>query len=181
MSRQVALLRAVNVAGHGKIAMADLCAAAEEAGLKGVRSLLQSGNLVFDAATRSASAVESLLESVCAKKFGVKTDVHIRTAAEIAAIVAANPFTREAKSDPGFLHVLFMRAAPVRGGLTALRAAINGREIVRDAGVRGVYIFYPDGAGRSKLTPAVLARHLGASGTARNWNTVLKLAAKAAE
>jgi uncharacterized protein (DUF1697 family) len=77
--------------------------------------------------------------------------------------------------------MLFMREAPARGALAALCAAIKGRETVRDGGVRGVYIFYPDGSGRSKLTPVALARHLGASGTARNWNTVLKLAAKVAE
>jgi uncharacterized protein (DUF1697 family) len=175
MSVQIALLRAVNVGGRGKLPMADLRKLAERIGLTEVRTLIQSGNLVFDAGKRSPAASEALLEKACAAEFGLKTDIYVRTPAEFDAIIAGNPFAREAKAAPAFLHVLFMREAPGAAAYKALLAAIKGHGTVK-GGARHAYIFYPDGAGASKLTPAVLARHLGTPGTARNWNTVTKLA-----
>ena len=176
MSSQAALLRAVNVGGTGKVPMADLRALAQDAGLKNVRSLLNSGNLVFDAGAKPAAACEKLLEAACAKAFGLKTDIHVRSAAEIDAIITRNPFAKEARDDPGHLVVLFMRGAPDAISFKTLQAAIKGRERVLGDG-RYAYVTYPDGIGDSKLTSAVIARHLGFAGTARNWNTLGKLAA----
>lgn len=176
MSIQAALLRAVNVGGTGKLPMADLRALAEQIGLKTPRTLLQSGNLVFDAGARSPAACGKRLEAACAKTFGIETTIYVRTLAEIAAVVARNPFAQEAKDDPARLHVLFLRDAPDKSAFAALQAAIKGRELVRGDG-RHAYIVYPDGAGNSKLTSALMERHLGTPGTARNWNTLGKLAA----
>jgi uncharacterized protein (DUF1697 family) len=178
MSLQIALLRAVNVGGTGKLPMADLRVAVAKAGFKDVRSLLQSGNLVFDAGALTPAATEKKLEALCAKAFVVRTDVHARTPEEFEAIIAANPFAKEAKAEPGHVHVLFLREVPPVAAFAALQAAIKGPEIVRRGG-RHAYMLYPDGMGESKLTPAVLARHLGTGGTARNWNTVSKLSAMA--
>jgi uncharacterized protein (DUF1697 family) len=176
MMTYAALLRAVNVGGTGKVSMAGLRAAVETLGFKDVRSLLQSGNLVFDAGAKSSATVETTLEAAFEKAFGFKTDIYARTGAEIAQIIARCPFAKEAKSDPARLHVLFMRKAPAAATFKALDGAIRGPERVRGDG-RHAYIHYPDGAGASKLTSAVIARHLGTPGTARNWNTVSKLAA----
>jgi uncharacterized protein (DUF1697 family) len=173
---QAALLRAVNVGGTGLVAMADLRAAVEALGFKDVRSLLQSGNLVFDAGKKSPASVETTLETGFEKAFGFRPDIYARSGAELAQIIARCPFAKEAKSDPARLHVLFMRKAPTAAAFEALRAAIKGPERVTGDG-RHAYLFYPDGAGASKLTSAVIARHLGTPGTARNWNTVGKLAA----
>lgn len=175
MSVQCALLRAVNVGGHAKLPMSDLRALADSIGLKNARTLLQSGNLVFDAGGRSPAASEKLLEGACAKAFGFTTDIYVRTPAEIDAVLARNPFPKEAGNDPGRLVVLFTRDAPAANTFKALQAAIKGREIVRGDG-RHAYIVYPDGLGNSKLTGALIERHLGLSGTARNWNTLGKLA-----
>ena len=176
MSLQIALLRAVNVGGTAILPMADLRAAVEKAGFSQVRTLLQSGNLVFDAGALTPAASEKKLEAMCAKTFGLKNEIHVRTLKDFEAIIAANPFAKEAKADPGHVHVLFMREAPPAAGYVALAAAIKGREIVR-AGGRHAYMLNPDGMGQSKLTPAVIARHLGMPGTARNWNTIQKLMA----
>ena len=173
---QIALLRAVNVGGTGKVPMAELRAAVEKTGFKDVRSLLQSGNLVFDAGAKSPNTVETTLEAAFENAFGFKTDIYMRTCAEIAEVIARCPFSKEAKDDPARLHVLFMRKAPGAAAFKALSAAIKGPERVRGDG-RHAYIHYPNGAGDSKLTAAVIARHLGTPGTARNWNTVGKLAA----
>ena len=175
MSVQAALLRAVNVGGTGVVAMADLRAVAEKSGLKNARTLLQSGNLVFDAGSKSPAATEKLLEAACAKAFNLTNGIYVRTASEIDAVIARNPFAKQAKDDPGYLHLLFMREAPPATAFKALQAAIKGREYLHGDG-RHVYIVYPDGAGASKLTSAIIARHLGTPGTARNWNTVNKLA-----
>ena len=180
MSVQIALLRAVNVGGTGKLPMADLRALATKIGLRGVRTLLQSGNLIFDAGTKTPGVIEKLLEGACVKKFSLETEVYVRTAAEIDEIIARNPFAKEAKVNPGHLVVLFMHTSPAAKAFTALQAAIRGRERIRAFG-RHAYIVYPDGIGRSKLTSGLLARHLGTPGTARNWNTLLKLAAATAE
>ncbi len=174
MSLQAALLRAVNVGGTGKVPMADLRALAERVGLKNVRSLLHSGNLVFEAGARSPAASAKLLEAACLKSFDLKTDIHVRTPAELAAVLARNPFPKEALSDPSRLMLMFLRDAPDAKAFKTLQAAIKGPETVRVDG-HHAYIFFPDGQGQSKLTLAMIEKHLGTSGTMRNWNTVTKL------
>ncbi|HEY0105063.1 MAG TPA: DUF1697 domain-containing protein [Rhizomicrobium sp.] len=179
MAIQIALLRAVNVGGTSILPMADLRAAVEKAGFKNVRTLLQSGNLVFDAGSQSAAATQKTLQTLCAKAFDLNTEILVRTPQDLDAIIAANPFAPEAKAEPGHVHVLFLRESPPPAAYATLQAAIRGNECVKGGG-RHAYMLYPDGMGRSKLTSAVLARYLGMPGTARNWNTVLKLAALSA-
>jgi uncharacterized protein (DUF1697 family) len=86
-----------------------------------------------------------------------------------------NPFPKEARTDPGRLHVHFLKAPTNAARVAALMGAVKGREIVKGAGSE-IFLYFPDGAGNSKLTGAVVERHLGTRGTSRNWNTVTKLA-----
>ncbi len=176
MTACVALLRAVNVGGTKKLPMAELKAFLERIGLKDVRTLLQSGNAVFSAAGPSGERLERLLEAEAKKRLGLETGFFVRTAAELDEAIARNPFPKEAERDPGRLVVVFLKSAPSAASVKALRAAIVGRETVHAAG-RHAWIVYPDGQGTSKLTISVIERHLGTRGTARNWNTVGKLAA----
>jgi uncharacterized protein (DUF1697 family) len=171
----VALLRGVNVGGNKLVAMADLRHLLDELGFASPRSLLQSGNLIFNSAARPAAGLERLLDTEAEKRLGLKTTFFVRTAKAWSAIIARNPFPDEARRDPGHLLVLCLRAAPAAGAVKALAAAITGREVVRSDG-KEAYIVYPDGIGRSRLTSALLDKTLG-RGTARNWNTVLKLGA----
>jgi len=171
-----ALLRAVNLGPHNKISMRDLQALATDLGLQGARTLLQSGNLVFGAGRLPAARLEATLEREAAKRLALSTDFFVRTASEWRAIVAANPFPAEAEADPAHLVLVCLKSAPPRGAGTALQKAIAGREVARVHG-REAYITYPDGIGTSKLTIKVIERALGTSGTARNWNTVLKIGA----
>ena len=106
----------------------------------------------------------------------MKPAFFVRTADEWASLVKKNPFPDEAEGDPGHLVAVLMRQAPRPGAVLALRAAIVGRERVELRG-REAYLVYPDGMGRSKLTPNLIEKHLGGAGTTRNWNTVLKLLA----
>ena len=100
----------------------------------------------------------------------------MRSAKELAAFAAANPFPREARDDPGHLIGWFVKGAITASHVEALRAAIKGPEYVA-FGKRDGYLVYPNGAGTSKLTPAVVDAKLGVPATGRNWNTVLKLIA----
>jgi uncharacterized protein (DUF1697 family) len=176
----IALLRGVNVGGRTKVAMADLRAMLAELGFAEGRTLLQSGNLVFRGDGRKSAALEQLLEAETAKRLDLRTDYFVRTADEWAAVVAANPFADEAKRDPGKLVVLCLKDAPAAKQVETLRDAIKGPETVQADG-RQLYIVYPDGIGRSKLTTTLIESKLGTRGTGRNWNTVLKLAALVSE
>ncbi len=172
---QVALLRGVNMGGHKPVAMANLRAWAEKLGLRDVRTLLQSGNLVFRGGAKHGAALEAWLETAAGRDLGLETTFHVRTAGELRSVVARNPFPDAAETDPGRFVVVFLKAPPAAAALASLVAAIPGREQLRADG-RHLYVVYPDGQGTSKL-PALIDRTLKARGTARNWNTVTKLAA----
>jgi uncharacterized protein (DUF1697 family) len=172
----VALLRAVNLGPHNKIAMADLKAAAAGAGLTAPRTLLQSGNLIFGAKAQASAALEKTLEAALAEEVSLKTPVVVRSASEWRAALDANPFGKEAKSDPSHLLLMPLKAKVEKSALAELVKAIPGREQVK-LGAQVLYLVYPDGIGRSKLTAALIERKLGVAGTARNWNTAQKIAA----
>jgi uncharacterized protein (DUF1697 family) len=180
MTIQIALLRGVNVGGHQAVAMSDLRNLATELGFGGARSVLQSGNLVFRCDARTGVDLENVLERDAEKRLGFHADFFIRSAKEWREVVARNPFRKDAERDPGHLVVMFLKSAVNAKNAKVLQAPIAGSEIVRADG-RHLYIVYPDGIGRSRLTNALIEKKLGIRGTARNWNTVLKLAALADE
>jgi uncharacterized protein (DUF1697 family) len=176
MTTYVALLRGINVGGNKMVPMAELRVALEKMGLSDVRTVLQSGNVVFRSAARASGTLERSLEAEVEKRLKCRADIHVRTAAEWADVVARNPFAEEARRDPSHLLVIFFKAPVDTTKVKALQAAIPGRERVHADG-RQLYVVFPDGIGTSKL-PALVDRHL-AAGTGRNWNTVLKLSALA--
>jgi len=178
MPMQIALLRAINVGGRAPVAMADLRDLLTHLGLLEPQSLLQSGNLVFRSGPGTRADLERLLETGAEKRLGLRTDFFVRTAAQWKAVVSSNPFRREAERDPSHLLVMFLKDTADASSVERLQAAITGPEVVRADG-RQLYIVYPNGIGRSRLTGALIEKKLGSRGTARNWNTVLKLAALA--
>jgi uncharacterized protein (DUF1697 family) len=174
----IALARGVNVGGNRKVAMADLRAMLAGLGYEHPRSLLQSGNLAFRA-SGEADAIEATLERETQARLGLTTDFIVRTGAEWAAALAANPFPAEAARDPAHLVVMALKGEPDSAAVASLKAAILGRERIEGRG-RELYIVYPDGIGTSKLTSQLIERKLRVRGTARNWNTAMKLAELAA-
>lgn len=165
----------MNVGGDSTIRMADLVRVIEGLGLSDPRTLLASGNVVFGGRVSSPAALEHRLEAALAEQLGLTSDCFVRSTADWEAAIAANPFPREATEDPAHLLVAALKSEPSEGVEARVRAATVGRERVRVIG-RQAYLVYPDGIGRSKLTPAVLDKALGVRSTARNWNTVGKLA-----
>lgn len=172
----IGLLRAINLGSHNKVSMADLKALLAGLGLQNPQSLLQSGNLVFESTARATGSLETLLETAAAKKLGLQTDFFVRTGAEWQQAIADNPFPKEATRDPSHTVLMCLKDAAPPAAVKALQDAIKGREVVKAKG-RHAYFLYPDGIGSSKLTITAIEKKLGTTGTARNWNTVLKLGA----
>lgn len=169
MTAYVALLRAVNVGGTGKLPMTELVAMCKKAGFENPKTYIASGNVVFKS-SKSEKAVKAVLETAMADYAGKSVGVIVRTAKEMAAVRDANPFT----SAPGNRVVaIFLDHAPPKDAI-AEATHVNGEEIT--LGTREIFVRYTDeGMGNSKLKiPATK------TGTARNMNTVTKLAEMAA-
>jgi uncharacterized protein (DUF1697 family) len=179
VTTHIALLRGINVGGNNLIPMAKLVSMLEDLGFTGAKTLLQSGNAVFAGGRKTGSALEAHLEKECKTRIGPAVDWIVRTADEWNEVIDENPMPKEAAKDPSHYLVHFLKSAPTAAQVSALSSAIPGRETVRAKG-RHLYLVYPDGIGKSKLNMALIERKLGCSGTARNWNTVLKLQALAA-
>jgi uncharacterized protein (DUF1697 family) len=175
----IALIRGVNVGGRAMIAMADLRAACERLRFQNPRTLLNSGNLVVESPDAPAQ-VESRLEKGMEKLLGRELEFFVRSSKEWDAIIKTNPYAKEAKADPGRLVLLCFKDKVTPAAVKDLQKKIPGRETLEARGREG-YAYYPDGQGQSKFTGALIDRTLGTRCTARNWNTVLKLAAMAKE
>ena len=164
MTRFVALLRAVNVGGTGKLSMSDLKSICLEAGFCRVETYIASGNVIFESEARSAEA-KATLEARLSALANRPIDVAVRTAQEMAAVLSANPFR---SADPKLSYVIFLND-PVLPD--ALRDVTGRGDEELHFGDREIFVLYPSGMERSKLRiPAAK------SGTARNLNTVAKLA-----
>lgn len=175
MTMRIALLRGVNVGGAKKVAMADLKAMVEALGFTEVKTLLQSGNVVFRAGDLSDQALETLLETETEKRLGLTTRYLVRGPAEWRAIIDANPFPEEAEREPSRMLVNVLREPPSQAALEAIRAARTPGEKVGVVG-RVVYIYFGDGIADSRAALVFGRKTLGMIATGRNWNSVRKLA-----
>ena len=172
MPTYVALLRGINVGGHRLIRMADLRDMIAAAGGRDVATYIQSGNAVFTHAGRAAAKVAADVAREIERAAGFAVSVVVRTAPELAAVIADNPFAR---ADPDHLHVQFLASRPAAGSLAALSPAAFAPERYVLHG-REVYMHLPSGLGRSKLAGAFAkVKPVAALATARNWRTVLEL------
>jgi uncharacterized protein (DUF1697 family) len=169
----VAFLRGINLGSHNKVSMAELRALFEDIGAEDVATYVQSGNAVFRSALARGDLVRKIEREIHAR-LGLEVTVVLRTKAELARLVAANPFA-ERESDPTKLHVTFLAAAPDRRRLAELdRAAFAPDDF--HLGRNAVYLHMPKGYGRSKLSNAFFEKQLSVRATTRNWRTVTKLA-----
>jgi len=163
MTAFVALLRAVNVGGR-KLIMTELGGIADALGLESARTFIASGNLLFRSG-RSEASVKAMLEKAIGEHMGAEVPVMVRSAAEMAAVVEANPFSDGSQAK---VAAIFLDDAPPRDALDHAKNVANERVAL---GTREIYVAYPDVMGQSKLSiPAAK------TGTARNMNTVAKLA-----
>ena len=176
MTVYVSMLRAVNVGGSGLIKMELLREAYEAIGLTHVRTLLQSGNVLFRSGlTDRARLVKRIMQEL-ERRFDLQIEVILRTLAEVASIVDRGPVLSP-RADKSKLLVMFLAAVPDVAAQAALKKWHKDKELKEMLELRGpeIYLYYPDGVGRSKLTSGVIESKLDTAGTARNWNTLVKL------
>ncbi len=172
MPRFAVLLRGVNVGRGNRLPMADFRAALESLGYTGVRTLLNSGNAVFTAPGRSAAAHAKKIGGTLEERSGLDVRVIVKSAGQLAAIVAENVLAAEA-ADPSRLVVAFTGDA---GALRDLGDVASGVEPPERfvVGEHAAYLYCPDGILESTAGAALLGKR-GAAATTRNWNTVRKL------
>ncbi|MGZ8361212.1 MAG: DUF1697 domain-containing protein [Allosphingosinicella sp.] len=172
MERKVALLRGINVGGR-VLPMATLRALCEQLGCQGVQTYIQSGNVVFASAKKTAT-LEAELEAAIAERFGMKVPVIVRTAKQWAAYLEGNPFPDAVDEEPRWLLLLVAKAIPAKNAERAIEARGTMGERAGRAG-DGLWIRYPGGVGTSKLSPGLIDKLVGSPGTTRNYRTAWKL------
>ncbi len=177
MTTLIALLRGINVGGNNKLPMKELSALLEEMGLREVQTYIQSGNVVFRCDLKNKAALATKITTAIKAKHGFAPHILLLEEAELKKAMAGNPYP-EAESEPKSLHLFFLDEAPHLPDLQALEALKTQSERFKLAG-KVFYLHAPDGVGNSKLA-ARTEKLLGVAASARNWNTVCKLAEMAA-
>jgi uncharacterized protein (DUF1697 family) len=174
MPRFVALLRGVNVGGNKRVPMADLRVALEALGYTNVRTLLNSGNAVFDSRIRFSATHESRIQAAILDAMQIDVPVIVKSAKEFEAIESENSLAGLA-TDPSRLFVAFARDATALNGLASILGLLEAPEQFR-IGKEAAYLWCPDGISQSKAGEALLGK-VGKAVTTRNWATALKISA----
>lgn len=170
----VSMLRGVNVAGHNLIKMDALRAHYESLGLRDAQTYLQSGNVLFRTKERNLTALGKRIENSIEQSFGFRTPVILRTTSELRDVIARSPFGKRREIDPKKLLVTFLASVPsAEVTEQVLKIKAEPEELHIDG--REVYIYYPNGLARPKLSWVMVEKKLKTAGTGRNWNSVTKL------
>ncbi len=173
--KMVSLLRGINVGGHKKIRMADLRSLYEDLGHGQVASYIQSGNVVFETSDRSRDRVRRGIQDAIADRFGFDVPVELRSHRELDAILKNSPFGKvDLATEGALIGVAFLAARPADARIADLYQIVRAPEEVAVVG-KDVYLRYPHGFGRAKLTHTHIESKLGTAATTRNWKTVQKL------
>src|SRR5262245_37201073 len=167
MATSVVLLRGVNVGAHRRVTMADLRTAMTGAGYPDVETYVQSGNLLVNTSV-GASRLSTDVEAALRTDLGLDVDAIVRTAAQLRRLLGANPYLAE-RVPTKALHVGYAKTKPKPAAVRALAERDFGRDRATVVGA-DVYLCYPDGQGRSKMSGAALEKILGVPITVRNWN-----------
>lgn len=174
MAVVISMLRGVNLVRHNRIKMDALRALYESLGLRDPQSYIQSGNVVFGTKERDLVRLGKRIEDAIERKFGFRPDVVLRTASELRDAIRRNPFATRRGIDPSKLLVTFLAGEPdPEASEKILRIKAEPEELRLDG--RELYIYFPNGMARPKLSWTAIAKALKTSGTGRNWNTVRTL------
>ena len=170
----ISMLRGVNVGAHNRIKMDALKVLYESLGFKDARTYVQSGNVIFRAREQDLAKLAKKIQDGIAKRFSFTPSVVVRTKQEMRAAMEASPFRDRGDIEPGKLLVTFLSGAPPAGAEKNLSDLKGYPEELHLRG-RELYIYFPNGAGKSKLPWSQVDKLVGVSGTARNWNSVTKM------
>jgi uncharacterized protein (DUF1697 family) len=170
----ICMLRGVNLGGHHKIKMDDLRAMCTGLKLTGVQTHLQSGNVIFRTDERSLANLADRIQTRINRKCGFRPDIMFRTIPEMREVVARNPFAMRKGIEPGKLAVVFLEGEPSSTARRALLEMDIAPEELHVIG-RQLYIYFPNGQARPKISWHEVGKILRMSSTARNWNTTTRL------
>lgn len=174
MAVVISLLRGVNVGGHHIIKMDALRALYESLDLRDPQTYVQSGNVIFRTGERDPVRLAKRIEDGIEQQFGFRPAVIVRTSSELREVIAKNPFAKRRDIEPSKLLVDFLASDPAPDARDKVLQIKADPEELRPIG-RELYIYFPNGMGRSKLPWAVIDKALKTPRTGRNWNTVTKL------
>ena len=167
----ISMLRGVNVGPHNRIKMDALRSLYESLKLENPQTYVQSGNVIFRTREKSIPGLAGKIQTAIQKKLGCCPDVILRTTDEMRKAIAANPFPEKVNEEPGKVLVTFLSVEPPRDAAASLSTLKGFPEELHLKG-RELYIYFPNGAGRSKLPWSKIDKLLKVTGTARNWNSV---------
>jgi len=170
----VSMLRGVNVGSHNRIKMDELRSLYESLKLEDPRTYVQSGNVIFRTKEKKEAVLAARIQKGIEKKFNCRPEVILRTAQEMRKALAANPFAKRSDIEPAKLLVTFLAAEPQAGAEAALERLKAYPEELHLKG-RELYIYFPNGAGKSKLPWSSLEKLFKVTGTARNLNSVTEI------
>ncbi len=174
MAVVISMLRAVNVGGHNKIKIDALRALYQSLKLRDAQTYIQSGNVIFRTDERDLVLLATRIQNGIERKFGIRCEVILRTASDLRKVMARNPFAARRGIDPSRLLVTFLASEPgAEAREQVLRIKTAPEELRMDG--REVYIYFPSGMARPKVSWAVIEKTLKTPGTGRNWNTVTRL------
>jgi uncharacterized protein (DUF1697 family) len=176
----ISMLRGVNVGGHNKINMKALSALYESLKFEDSRTHVQSGNVIFRSKEKMSPALAKKIQNAIEREFGCRPEVILRTTDELRKAIATSPFAHRRDLEPAKILVTFLAAEPGPQAHATLLSLKSHPEELHLKG-RELYIYFPDGAGKSKLPWSSVAKLLKTTGTARNWNSVTKMLAIAEE
>ncbi|MGZ3616690.1 MAG: DUF1697 domain-containing protein [Ktedonobacteraceae bacterium] len=174
MTRYVSLFRGINVGGNQLVKMDALKELHTSLDLQDIQTYIQSGNVVFTSDNPDVTQIQKDIEDGFAQKFGFPVKVMVRTAGEFNMIIKNNPFQNQPVKEPKWVVAIFLASDPISTALEDIQKTYTGPEEIHIVG-KEAFIYYPEGQGRSKLTNTFLEKKLKTVGTARNWNTVLRL------
>jgi uncharacterized protein (DUF1697 family) len=171
MAVLISMLRGVNLGPHNRIKMDDLRALYKSLKFEDPRSYVQSGNIIFRTKEKNGPQLAKKIQGAIQKRFGCCPEVILRTPDEMRKVVAANPFPERTKEEPAKVLVTFLAACPPP---EAQENLAKFKDLPEELHLKGpeLFIYFPNGAGRSKLPWSSVDKLLKVTGTARNWNSV---------
>jgi uncharacterized protein (DUF1697 family) len=180
MAVLISMLRGVNLGNHNKINMGALRVLYESLKFEAPRTYVQSGNVIFRTKEKNSAALAKKIQNAIEREFGCRPEVVLRTTDELRKAIAASPFASRRDLEPSKILVTFLAAEPGPEAYAMLLSLKSHPEELHLKG-RELYIYFPDGVGRSRLPWSSLEILLKTTGTARNWNSVTKMFAIAEE
>lgn len=170
----ICMLRGVNVGGHNMIKMDALRSLCESLELQNAQTYVQSGNVVFNTKEKDISRLSKRIAAEIEGQFNFRPEVMLRTTSDLREVISKNPFAKRPDIEPGKLLVFFLASDP---GPEARKKVLQIKTDPEELHINGseLYIYFPNGVGKTKLSFPLIDRILKTQGTGRNWNTVTKL------